>query len=110
MAGVPASDITVESNAANTYENAVEAAKILKERFPNQKYLLITSAFHMKRSALCLKAQDVGFDEFPADYRSEQSTLLFDDLFIPRAEAIERWEIIIKEISGIATYRVMGYL
>lgn len=110
MAGVPPADITVEANAVNTYQNAVETAKILNQEFPHQKYLLITSAFHMKRSALCLKAQGITFDEFPADYRSETATYKIDDLIIPRAQAIERWELIIKEIVGIATYGIMGYL
>lgn len=110
MAGVPDSDITVEPDAANTYENAVNSAKILNEQFPGQKYLLITSAFHMKRSSLCLEAQGISFDKFPAGFRTDRPTAKFDDLFIPRSNSIERWEVIIKEMAGIATYRLMGYL
>lgn len=110
MAGVPDTDITVESDAANTYENAVNSARILNNRFPNQSYLLITSAFHMKRASLCLKAQGVSFDNFPAGFRTDRPTPKFDDLFIPRASAIDRWEVILKEMAGLATYRLMGYL
>ena len=110
MAGVPDSVITVEPNAVNTYENAVESAKILKRDFPNQKYLLITSAFHMKRSALCLAKQGIEFDEFPAGYYTDRPSLNFDDVFIPKAEAIKRWETLFKEWVGLATYKVMGYI
>lgn len=110
MAGVPDSDITIETDAVNTYENAVNSARILKKQFPNKKYLLITSAFHMKRSSLCLKAQDVSFDTFPAGFRTDRPTPKFDDIFIPRSNAIDRWEVIIKEMAGIATYKLMGYL
>ena len=110
MAGVPDAVITVEPDAANTYENAVKVAEILERDFPNKKYLLVTSAFHMKRSALCLAKQGVAFSEFPAGYLTDRPTLNFDDVFIPKAEAIERWEIVIKEIVGIATYKLMGYL
>ncbi|GAB5524189.1 MAG: hypothetical protein Roseis2KO_20610 [Roseivirga sp.] len=110
MAGVPDEDITVEPDAINTYENAVNSAKILREKFPNQKYLLITSAFHMKRSSLCMKAQGISIDTFPAGFRTDRPTPKFDDLFIPRAEAISRWEVIFKELAGLATYRLMGYL
>ena len=110
MAGVPDSVITVEPNAVNTYENAVESAKILKRDFPNQKYLLITSAFHMKRSALCLAKQGITFDEFPAGYYTDRPSLNFDDIFIPKAEAIKKWEAIIKECVGLVTYKVMGYV
>ncbi|WP_208502077.1 YdcF family protein [Roseivirga sp. E12] len=110
MAGVPDSVITKESDAANTYENAVNVAKILKEKFPDQKYLLITSAFHMTRSKLCLEKQGVDFDIFPAGFLTTRSTANFDDLFIPKSEAIGRWEQLIKEMVGIATYKLMGYI
>lgn len=110
MSGVPDSVITVEPEAVNTYENAVKSSEILKRDFPGQKYLLITSAFHMKRSALCMKAQGLEFDQFPAGYLTGYPTLNFDDLFIPKSDAILRWEKLIKEWVGIATYKVMGYL
>tara|TARA_R110000796_G_scaffold71409_5_gene162146 strand:+ start:14850 stop:15575 length:726 start_codon:yes stop_codon:yes gene_type:complete len=110
MAGVPDSVITVEPNAVNTYENAVESAKILKRDFPNQKYLLITSAFHMKRSSLCLAKQGVEFDEFPADYYTGRPSFNFDDVFIPKAESLKKWETLFKEWVGLATYKVMGYI
>ncbi len=110
MAGVPDSVITVEPDAVNTYENAVKVAEILKEEFPNQRYLLITSGYHMKRSKLCLEKQEVSFDIFPAGFRTDRPTMNFDDIVIPKAQSISRWELIIKEIVGIATYRLMGYI
>ena len=110
MAGVPDSVITVERNAVNTYENALNSAKILKEQFPGGKYLLITSAFHMKRSAMCLENQGVIFDKFPAGYQSSASTMNFDDLVVPNSSALNRWELITKELVGILIYKVMGYL
>jgi uncharacterized SAM-binding protein YcdF (DUF218 family) len=110
MAGVPDSVITVEADAANTYENAVNSAQILKDNFQNQRYILITSAFHMKRSKLCLNKQGVAFDTFPTDYYTGRSTFNFDDLFIPKAESIQRWQLISREIAGIITYKLMGYI
>jgi uncharacterized SAM-binding protein YcdF (DUF218 family) len=110
MAGVPDSVITVEPNAINTYENAVNSAEILRRDFPNQKYLLITSAFHMKRSAMCLAKQGIEFDQFPAGYLTDRPTMDFDDIFIPRAESITKWESLIKEWVGIVAYRMSGYL
>jgi len=110
MAGVPDSVITVEPEAVNTYENAVNTAEILNRDFPDQKYLLVTSAFHMKRSELCLQKQGVQFDVFPAGYLTDRPTFNFEDVVIPRATAIEKWEKLFKEWVGIATYKVMGYL
>lgn len=110
MAGVPDSVITVEPEAVNTYENAVKTAEILNRDFVNQKYLLVTSAFHMKRSELCLKKQGIVFDTFPAGYLTDRPTFNFEDVVIPRATAIEKWEKLFKEWVGLATYKVMGYI
>ncbi len=110
MAGVPDSVIVTEPDAVNTYENAVKSAEILDSQFPNEKYLLITSAFHMKRSALCLEKQGVAFDQFPAGFYTDRPTLNFDDLFIPKGDAIGKWDLLIKEWVGLAVYKVMGYL
>lgn len=110
MAGVPDSVITVEPEAANTHENAEKVSQILREKFPDQKYLLITSAFHMKRSALCLRKQGIDFDQFPAGYLTQRPSLTFDNMFIPKADAINRWQKLSKEIVGIVTYKLMGYI
>lgn len=110
MAGVPDSVIITEPDAVNTYENAVKSADILNSEFPNQKYLLITSAFHMKRSAMCLTKQGIEFDEFPAGFFTDRPTFNFDDLFIPKGDAIGKWDMLIKEWVGIVVYKVMGYL
>lgn len=110
MAGVPESAITVENDAVNTYENAMKSKEILFRDFPNQKYLLITSSFHMRRSLLCMNKQGVEVTPFPAGFLTGRSTLNFDDLFIPKSEAIDRWERLIKELVGMATYKVTGYI
>lgn len=110
MAGVHDSAITVEHDAKNTYENAVKSKEVLSRDFPNQKYLLITSSFHMRRSLLSMEKQGVDVDPFPAGFLTSTSTLDFDDLLIPKSEAIDRWERLIKELVGLATYKLMGYV
>ncbi len=110
MAGVPDSVITIETDAVNTYQNAVKSAEILNRDFSGQNYLLITSAFHMKRARLCLAKQDITFDTFPTDYYTSRPTMNFDDLLIPKAEAIQRWQKLSSEVVGIITYKLMGYL
>ncbi|MBO6662185.1 MAG: YdcF family protein [Roseivirga sp.] len=110
LAGVPDTVITVEPDAVNTHENAVKTAEILRRDFAGQKYLLVTSAFHMKRSRLCLEKEGITFDTFPAGYLTDTPTLNFDDVIIPRANAIDKWEILFKEWVGLATYKLMGYI
>lgn len=110
MAGVPDSVITVEPQAVNSYENALYSAEILNEQFPGGKYLLVTSAFHMKRAGLCLKKQGVAFDEFPAGYLTSGFEVKLDDIVVPNSGAMHKWEMIAKELTGLLVYKVMGYL
>ena len=50
--GIPADDIIIETLSRNTHENAKYSAEILERFYPEGNYLLITSAYHMKRSHL----------------------------------------------------------
>ena len=52
---IPDSSIIIEKNSRNTRENAVESAKILGNGKYGQRFLLITSGTHMKRSLACFK-------------------------------------------------------
>ena len=54
------------SNTRNTYENLKEFKKIGN----NNKNILITSAFHMKRSLLIAKKLDIEFIPYAVDFRS----------------------------------------
>lgn len=106
--GVKQDDIIWEHRSRNTRENAVNSAKILKERFPNQRYLLITSAFHMRRAEGCFQKAGVRFKAYPADIRSGDRTFRFDLLF-PKEEALGTTYFLVREWIGYLAYRVMGY-
>ena len=47
--GLPADGLILETRSANTFENAIFAARILRPR-PRQRWLLVTSAAHMPRA------------------------------------------------------------
>ena len=108
--GVPKEDVIIEPNSRNTYENAVFTAKILKEKYPNARCLLITSAFHIPRSVGCFKKQNVNFTPFSAHHLSEQRRFLPETLFLPSRLGFFRWEMIIKEWVGYMAYWARGYL
>jgi uncharacterized SAM-binding protein YcdF (DUF218 family) len=46
---IPEKDIVLETQAINTYENAVLSKKTLERKQAKGRFLLITSAFHMKQ-------------------------------------------------------------
>jgi uncharacterized SAM-binding protein YcdF (DUF218 family) len=104
-AGIPDSAILLENQARNTHENALFTKRLLPE---NEKVLLITSAFHMHRAAGCFQKQGISFQPYPVDFRAPDT--FGGDHLVPSAQALQNWNIVVKEVVGLVTYRVMGYL
>jgi uncharacterized SAM-binding protein YcdF (DUF218 family) len=107
--GVPKPDILFEKQSRNTYENAVYSAEILNKEYPNEKFLLITSAFHQRRALACFQKQGLNCDAFSADIKSK-TKIPITNFIVPDSENIALWQLTIKEIVGYLTYKVRGYL
>lgn len=112
VAGVPKEDILVEHKAVNTRENALFTKSILEASgFDLQaESLLITSAFHMKRSKGCFDRVGIPTVTFPVDYYASDLQLTFKSLVQPSPDALVRWHILVKEWVGLAAYKVAGYI
>lgn len=67
--GVPASQITIEDRARNTWENGVFTRALLHPK-PDETYLLVTSAWHMPRSMGIFRRLGYKVVAYPVDYRS----------------------------------------
>lgn len=109
MCGVPGKDITVENKSRNTRENALFSAQVLGEKFPNQSYLLITSAFHMRRAEGCFQKAGVPVTTFTTDFYSAPRKFTPDRLLIPSEGALGKWYLLCHEILGFLTYKLIGY-
>lgn len=106
--GVPAKDILFEEKARNTRENAVFSGRILKKMFPTGKYLLITSAFHMRRSAGCFEKVGIKTDPFPADFRGGYNRFVIQKL-VPDPDAFAYFCMLWHEFIGLVAYKAVGY-
>ena len=107
--GVPDSVIDIESESRNTFENAVFTKQELKHRglFNSQeRFLLITSGYHMPRAQACFKKQ--GFDVIPysVDGSSGEANWQIDELIIPNYGALQNWNILIHEWIGYVMYKM----
>lgn len=109
LAGIPEKDILIESDSRNTHESAVNCSKIIQE-MQQGKVLLITSAFHLKRSGLCFKKENITYTPFGTDYYAHDEMHGIDEYITPKPESIQNWNMVIKEITGIAVYKLMGYV
>ncbi|HEX5002998.1 MAG TPA: YdcF family protein [Bacteroidia bacterium] len=108
-AGIPRSDIILENNSRNTWQNAVESAKLLKSGTYGNRFLLLTSAFHMRRSLACFSKAGLKCDPWSVDQRSGQGTFSPDRIILPEAAAMGLWDILFHEWFGVIFYKIAGY-
>lgn len=112
MTGVPAEDVMIEDQSKNTRENAVFTKSFLEKKGidVNQEFILITSAFHMKRSKACFDKVGLLTETFPTDYYSNDTKYDIPTLFFPDPYSIFIWHKLVKEWTGILVYKLVGYL
>ena len=110
--GVPSERIVALPKSRNTHENAEEFAAFLEaEGRSGARVLLVTSASHMRRAEACFRKQDVAFESFPTDHRSNRDPGrkhgLVDSL-LPSAATLAGWSELLHEWVGLAGYRLRG--
>jgi len=110
LAGVPARDLMVEPHSRNTHESAIQTTKMLKSGIGKNKYLLITSAFHMRRALACFEKQGLPVIGYSTDFYSLERKHFIWVFFIPSDDALTRWTKLSKEIVGYTVYKMMGYI
>jgi uncharacterized SAM-binding protein YcdF (DUF218 family) len=107
--GIPEHDIIIEDASNNTHENAQFSKPILASNFNNGKFLLITSAFHMRRSVACFNKQEIVVTPYSVDRYSGPRKYQFDHLLVPHSETLFNWDSLIHEWVGYAVYKIVGY-
>jgi uncharacterized SAM-binding protein YcdF (DUF218 family) len=111
MMGVPEEAIIIENETRNTAESALEVKKMLDQGgYKAQDCLLITSAFHMRRSRACYKKAGVDLDTFSTDFYSSLRGYNIDSFLIPKIEGFIIWHKLTKEWIGFIAYKVAGYV
>jgi len=110
LMGVPASDIVTESESRNTHESAVAVKKMLTGQAVPSECLLITSAFHLRRSIACYKKVGWDVDGFSVDFHATARKFHLDVLLVPSADALHDWHVLVKEWVGMVAYKVAGYI
>jgi len=99
-ANFPDSAILIESHARNTFENASLSKAILQKTTLKPPYLLVTSAFHMRRSLLVFKKAGIPVVAYPCDYdKTNQGAFSLMDL-LPDSGVYGKWNTYIKELIG----------
>jgi uncharacterized SAM-binding protein YcdF (DUF218 family) len=98
----PDSTILIESNSRNTIENARFSNIILKQAHLASPYILVTSAFHMRRSMMIFKKEGIKVIPYSCNFMTNRDQDSFDDYFIPSSDNLSKWNIYLKELVGYA--------
>ncbi|MEZ2338892.1 YdcF family protein [Mucilaginibacter sp. RCC_168] len=106
-AQVPDSCILIEDQSRNTLENASLTKTLLQKHGQRGPYLLVTSAFHMRRSARIFKKMGVDVIPYPCNYIAGTGDFSLSE-FVPSADALNKWNTYIKEIIGLAVNYISG--
>ncbi|MBX3211573.1 MAG: YdcF family protein [Labilithrix sp.] len=106
--GVDPSRVVLEEAARNTRENAVFSQRIAKER-GFETVLVVTSAFHMRRSIECFEAVGMKVDTLAVDFRAHGGAFAGSPSWLPRAGYLADSTRTIREAAGLYIYRLQGY-
>jgi uncharacterized SAM-binding protein YcdF (DUF218 family) len=111
MMGVDSASIMIENETRNTAESAQEVVKLLDSlHYRSEDCLLITSAFHMRRSLACYRKVGLALEPFTTDFYSYPEKYYLDSYLLPKLEALMIWHKLFKEWVGLAAYKAAGYV
>ena len=103
--GIPQARLLLESRSRNTSENARLSLDLAQPK-PSETWVLVTSAFHMKRAMASFER--AGWDElipYPVDYRADG---FLDGIGWDLAGHLNTLDLAMKEWAGLAVYEASG--
>ncbi len=103
MLGVNKNNIELELTSKNTYEEAVNLKKLLN----NKPFILVTSAFHMRRAMALFKKQGMHPIPAPTHFRLRQHHYSVKS-YLPNTLNILNTDIAIHEYLGLFWARLKG--
>lgn len=108
---IPDSVMILEESSRNTHENAKFSSELISKMGIKDDFLLITSAFHMRRSMACFAKYDLKPQPFSVNAGSHpENPIEIEKLLIPAAWSFIKWQMMIHEIIGYVSYKVSGYI
>jgi uncharacterized SAM-binding protein YcdF (DUF218 family) len=104
--GMPEERMTFEEKSRNTWENAVFTRDLVKPKH-GETWLLVTSAWHVPRSAGIFRRAGFAVVPYPVAYRTYGDARDYL-LFPPAIERAAMLECAVREWIGLLAYRLTG--
>jgi uncharacterized SAM-binding protein YcdF (DUF218 family) len=104
--GIAKARLTLERGSRNTLENA-EFSRAIANPKDGERWLLVTSAFHMPRAVGLFRKAGFVVEPYPVDWRvgSAANLMRFSQIAV---EGLDRTDIAVREWMGLAAYWATG--
>lgn len=106
--GVEKSRLVLERNSRNTLENARFSKELVMPK-PGERWLLVTSAYHMPRAIGIFRRVGFPVEAYPVDWRTggdeDDTQLPFDAV----SAGLRRTDTAVREWVGLVAYYLSGY-
>ena len=104
--GVSPERLSIEEHSRDTWENAT-FSKVLIAPIPDERWLLVTSAWHMPRAMGVFRQAGFAVEPWPVDYRTGgwEDAVLFA---ASPADGMRHHELAAKEYTGLLAYWLQG--
>lgn len=103
--GVPRERIMLEGGSRNTAENARFTRDLVQPK-PGERWLIVTSAYHMPRAIACFRSAGFAVEAFPVDWRTRAGDTATP--FAALSAGLARTDAALHEWLGLVAYRVTG--
>lgn len=105
--GVARSRIVAERQSRNTIENAEFSRELIQPK-PGERWLLVTSAFHMPRSIGLFRKAGFTVEAYPVDWRVGRDWADILAFTTIANDGLSRTDLGLREWMGLVAYRVTG--
>jgi uncharacterized SAM-binding protein YcdF (DUF218 family) len=102
--GIARDRLILERRSRNTEENAAFTKALVSPK-PGERWLLVTSAYHMPRSVGIFRKAGFAVEPYPADWRTGGPLPVFSVLSV---DGLERTDAAMREWMGLAAYWISG--
>ncbi len=103
--GVPRERVLLEARSRNTAENAAFSKALVMPK-PGERWLLVTSAWHMPRAIGCFRQAGFDVEAYPVGWRTRRQLR-----FTPIAQVsggLALVDLAVHEWAGLVSYRLSG--
>jgi uncharacterized SAM-binding protein YcdF (DUF218 family) len=104
--GIPHERIIAEEQSRNTVENAV-FSRLIAQPKPGERWLLVTSAYHMPRAMGVFRAAGFPVEAYPVDWRT-RGPIDATEPFVSLGDGLRRTDTAVREWVGLVAYRLTG--